>query len=228
MQVSWQELQQHYQSLSLRERVMIAVAVLVAIGVLWYVMLIGPMLSETQSSQHQLAKLQATLSSLQQQQQALVQKQQQDPLRELKDRIVQLNQHLAQVDGQLKTKLHGLIAPQQMAKVLESVLEQHHDLKLIKLQSLPATPLVMRDKSADVKNDQHAQPAKKTTEVYRHGLQLQFEGSYLATLAYLKSLQALPWEFYWDEVRLEVENYPNAKVTIVVHTLSLTEGWIGV
>ena len=64
--------------------------------------------------------------------------------------------------------------------------------------------------------------------MYRHGLQLELEGSYLATLAYLKALQALPWEFYWDEVRLQVDKYPTAKITIVVHTLSLTEGWIGV
>jgi MSHA biogenesis protein MshJ len=226
MQARWQELNQRYLALSLRERALVGLSLLVAVAVVWSMLLINPLLATTNSTQSQLATIQNSLRALHLQQQALILKQQQDPLRELKDRVAQLSQHIVQVDAQLKDKLHGLIAPQQMAKVLESVLQQHHDLKLLKLQSLPATPLVMKPKPA--KNEQVEKPAKKTAEVYRHGLQLEFEGSYLATLAYLKALQALPWEFYWDEVHLQVDKYPQAKVTIVVHTLSMTEGWIGV
>jgi MSHA biogenesis protein MshJ len=222
----WQQVNQYYLALSLRERSMVGVALAVAISVLWYMLLIDPMHLTGQASESELTKLQTTLRSLRLQQQALQLKQQQDPLRELKARVAQLNQHLLQADAQLHKKLHGLIAPQQMAKVLQSVLRQQRNLKLIKLQSLPAAPLVTRN--ADEKKSQLQTSTHKTTEVYRHGLQLEFEGSYLATLAYLKSLQTLPWEFYWDAVRLEVTKYPQARVTIVVHTLSLTEGWIGV
>ena len=226
MHARWQQLNQRFAALSLRERVLVSLSLLVAIVVIWYMLLIAPMLAGSNAAQTQRATIEKSLRTLQQQQQALILKQQQDPLRELKDRVAQLNQHIVQVDAQLKSKLHGLIAPQQMAKLLESVLQQHHDLKLLKLQSLPAVPLVTTTRSAD--KDQKDKPVRKTAEVFRHGLQLEFEGSYLATLAYLKSLQALPWEFYWDEVQLQVDKYPQAKVTIVVHTLSMTEGWIGV
>ena len=226
MQARWQQLNKRYFALSLRERALVAISLLVAIGVIWNLLLITPMLTANDTTQTQLAAIQTSVKTLQQQQQSLLLKQQQDPLRELKDRLRQVNQHLDTVNAQLKDKLHGLIAPQQMAKVLESVLQQHHELKLVKLQSLPAAPLVTETRPTS--KDQNEQAKKKTAEVYRHGLQLEFEGSYLATLAYLKALQALPWEFYWDEVRLQVDKYPMAKVTIVVHTLSLTEGWIGV
>ena len=226
MRTYWLQVNKKYQALSLRERALVSLSLLIAIVVIWYMLLIDPMLTTTKTAQSQLVTIQTSLKSLQQQQQALGLKQQQDPLRELKDRVAQVNQHIASIDAQLKGKMHGLIAPQQMAKVLESVLKQHRDLKLVKLQSLPATPLVA-EVSSD-KKEQKDKQAKKSPEVFRHGLQLEFAGSYLATLGYLKSLQALPWEFYWDEVRLQVEKYPNAKVTIVVHTLSLTEGWIGV
>ena len=226
MQARWQQLNQWYLGLSLRERVLVGLSLIVGLAVIWYVLLISPMLASSQDARTRLTKLQTSLRTLEQQHQSLMLKQQQDPLRALKDRVAQLNQHLVRVDTQLKDKLHGLIAPQQMAKVLESVLQHHHELKLLKLQSLPATPLVTRD--APTQKGQAQQKKTKTTEVYRHGLQLEFEGSYLATLAYLKALQALPWDFYWDAVRLEVKKYPQAKVTIVVHTLSLTEGWIGV
>lgn len=226
MHARWQQLSQRFAALSLRERALVSLSLLVAIVVIWYMLLVGPMLATSNAAQTQRVTIETSLRTLQQQQQALILKQQQDPLRELKDRVAQLNQHLAQADAQLKGKLHGLIAPQQMAKMLESVLQQHHDLKLLKLQSLPATPLVTRAKSSD--KGKIDKPVRKTAEVFRHGLQLEFEGSYLATLAYLKSLQALPWEFYWDEVQLQVDKYPQAKVTIIVHTLSMTEGWIGV
>jgi len=222
----WQILNAHYLALSRRERVMVGLACALAITVSWYMVLIDPMRVAEQANKSELTKLQTTVQSLHQQQLALQLKLRQDPLRELKARVAQLNQHIQQVDGQLHSKLHGLIAPQQMAKVLQSVLEQQRNIKLIKLQSLPATPLVIR--RAEEKPGQVQKSMHKTINVYRHGLQLEFEGSYLATLAYLKSLQTLPWEFYWDAVRLEVATYPKARVTIVVHTLSLTEGWIGV
>ena len=226
MQAHWQRMNTWYSAMSLRERVLVGLSILIGVAVIWYVLLISPMLSTSHETRSQLGKLQDSLQALQQQQQALMQKQQQDPLRELKERVAQLNLQLAQADAQLKDKLHGLIVPQQMAKVLESVLQQHHDLALLKVQSLPATPLVpRRTESKDAEQDK---AKRHGAEVYRHGLQLEFEGSYLATLAYLKALQTLPWGFYWDEVRLQVEKYPQAKVTIVVHTLSLTEGWIGV
>ncbi|MBI1423966.1 MAG: hypothetical protein GC149_10910 [Gammaproteobacteria bacterium] len=227
MTLRWKQFHQQYEALSLRERILVSASILIAIVVLWYILLFSPMYASHSDTQTQFAKLQTSIKTLQQQQQTLQQRQQQDPLRELKERIAQLNKHITDTDERLKDKLHGLIPPQQMAKVLESVLQQHHELTLIKLQSLPATPLITRAAASD-KTEAKTPVQGKSSEVYRHGLQLEFEGSYLATLAYLKALQTLPWEFYWDEVRLDVEKYPRAKVTITVHTLSLTEGWIGV
>ena len=228
MLAQWNKLVQRFTALSLRERLLVGVSLLVAITVIWFMLLIDPMLNASKSAQAELSTVKKTGASLQQQLQALKLKQQDDPLRELKDRIAQLNQHIVQVDTQLNEKLHGLIAPKQMAKVLESVLQQHRELKLVKLQSLPAKPLVTETKPVTETRPATEASQEKRAQVYRHGLQLEFEGSYLATLAYLKALQTLPWEFYWDEVRLQVDKYPQAKVTIVVHTLSLTEGWIGV
>lgn len=228
MRAQWNQILQRYMALSLRERMLVSASLLVAIAVTWFMLLTDPMLNASTSAQAELNTVKKTGANLHQQLQALKLKEQDDPLRELKDRIAQLNQHIVKVDAQLNEKLHGLIAPKQMAKVLESVLQQHRELKLVKLQSLPAKPLVTETKPATDTKSAAEESQEKRAQVYRHGLQLEFEGSYLATLAYLKALQTLPWEFYWDEVRLQVDKYPQAKVTIVVHTLSLTEGWIGV
>lgn len=226
MHARWQQLAKLYHSLSLRERLLVAASVLVAVIVAWYMFVALPLLHASVEVQSQHRTLVVTVQKLSQQRNTLKLKLEQDPLHDLKQRVAQLNRQLVQNNKLLKQRLQGLIAPQQMADVLESVLKQHHDLKLLKVQSLPAEPLVPA--ASGNKSATDTPQVKQRIQVYRHGLELQLEGSYLATLAYLKALQSLQWDFYWDAVRLQVEKYPKAKVTIRVHTLSLTEGWIGV
>ena len=163
------------------------------------------------------------IAELNKQLQTLQRRKSEDPHKELKQRIAQLDEHIQQLDVELRDKFHGLIEPRQMANVLESVLQQHKDLVLVRVQSLEAVPLITQDDDENTKPDQVPH-----VEVYRHGMQVEFEGSYLATLEYLKTLEKLPWEFYWDAVQLEVEEYPKARIIITVHTLSLRDAWIGV
>ena len=115
-----------------------------------------------------------------------------------------------------------LIKPAQMAKVLEAVLTRQTDLKLYRVANLPTEDLLT------TKNAQGKSAKSTKAGVYKHGLQIEFRGSYLSTLAYLKALNDLPWDFYWDELALNVQEYPESHITITVHTLSLEEGWIGV
>lgn len=62
---------------------------------------------------------------------------------------------------------------------------------------------------------------------YRHGLEIEVEGSYAACLAYLNAIEALPWRLYWQVLELDVIDYPQNRIRIEVGTLSLDEGWIG-
>ena len=104
--------------------------------------------------------------------------------------------------------------------MLEAVLTQKTDLKLIRIQNIPTQPL-LQDENIEAGDIADA-------GVYRHGMQIEFSGSYLSTLEYLKALEALPWDFYWEGLSLEVEKYPQSRVIITMHTLSFKEGWIGV
>ena len=46
-------------------------------------------------------------------------------------------------------------------------------------------------------------------------------------LAYLRQLEQLPRSMVWEDVAIETVRYPETIVRLQVHTLSLTEGWIG-
>lgn len=64
-------------------------------------------------------------------------------------------------------------------------------------------------------------------QVYRHGLVLQFRGSYFNTLQYLQYLESLSGSFYWDRLDFQVDDWPTASVTLELHTLSSEEGFVG-
>jgi len=226
------ELKEKYEDLSLREQVMLVATFVVAIAFIWFQFISEPMYLKTKQVSTELDKQLLVVEKLSKQHDSLLARRASDPHRDLKDRIVLIEQDLVKVNQQLADKFHGLIEPKQMAQVLESILKQHKDLKLLSVRSLASEQLIQPEELSDLEENvtERADGAQQNTrvEVFRHGLQIEFEGNYLATLNYLKTLEGLDWEFYWDAVQLKVTEYPKSTVVITVHTLSLRDSWIGV
>ena len=62
--------------------------------------------------------------------------------------------------------------------------------------------------------------------LYRHGVQLVLQGSYLEMIDYLEALEALPSQLFWGAAALDAEQYPQARLTLTLYTLSLDQKWI--
>ena len=214
------QLFEKFDALNERERLSVMLLSIVVIIIVFVELLISPLNQKYDVVDKQIVNLQTQTKQLENQVAALKSKKTRDPDFQDKQKIKLLNEQLSNLNVQLKEKMHGLIEPKQMAKVLEVVLAQNTDLKLQRVQSLGAEPL----------SSIMAKEGEKTESlgIYRHGLQIEFEGSYLSTLKYLKALDDLPWNFYWDVLELNVNKYPVSKIVITVHTLSFHEGWIGV
>jgi len=213
----WQE---KFQALSLRERGLVVGMLGVALVIAWMELLWSAQGAGIEQQRSELLSRNAQAQANRTQLDALRAAAGRDPDRQAKQQRTRLQQQLARLDASLKEKMQGLIAPAQMARVVEAVLTRQTDLRLQRIRNLPTRPLIPL---ADNESREDADAG-----VYRHGLQIEFSGSYLGTLEYLKALQALPWDFYWDELQLEVQQYPRSHIVITVHTLSLREGWIGV
>ncbi|MCW8900472.1 MAG: type II secretion system protein M [Gammaproteobacteria bacterium] len=220
MKSQWQALFEKYDALNERERIMIMLLTFVAIIIIFVELLISPLNQKYDVIDKQIVSLQTQSKQLESQIALLNSKKTRDPDFQEKQKIKLLNEQIANINVSLKEKMHGLIEPKQMAKVLELVLAQNTDLKLQRVQSMGAVPL----------SPLKAKEGETATElgIYQHGMQIEFKGSYLSTLSYLKSLSKLPWNFYWDVLELNVEKYPVSTIVITVHTLSFHEGWIGV
>ena len=220
MKAQLQLLIEKFDALNERERLAVMLLSVVAIVIVFLELILSPLNQQYDIADKQIISLQTQTKQLETQIAKLKAKKNRDPDIQDKQKIKLLSEQISNLDIRLKEKMHGLIEPKQMAKVLEVVLAQNTDLKLQRVQSLGAKPLT----PLKAKESEAAEPLG----IYQHGMQIEFKGSYLSTLKYLKALDELPWDFYWDVLDLKVNKYPVSTIVITVHTLSFHEGWIGV
>jgi len=216
-----------------RERILISSLVTAFIINSWLLFAHDPLMLTDEKHNQQLAALSQKINSIEAQHKILSKAKLVDPNREIKQRLSLAESHINKLDKQLHIKMDGLIKPTQMAQILEQVLTQKTKLRFVRIQSMAVTPLTIapdnNDDNDNTKNSlDAANNAPTELGVYKHGIEMEFNGSYLETLSYLKQLQQLPWHFYWDDVLFDVISYPQSRIIIRVHTLSLREGWIGV
>ena len=69
-------------------------------------------------------------------------------------------------------------------------------------------------------------PAAQAPLLYRHGVQLVLQGSYLEMIDYLEALEAMPTQLFWGAAALDAAQYPQARLTLTLYTLSLDQKWI--
>lgn len=215
-----QSLFEKFDALKERERLSVMLLSVVAIIIVFIELIISPLNQKYDVIDKQIVSLTTQTQQLESQVTLLKSKRTRDPDFQEKQKVKLLDEQITNLNVRLKERMHGLIEPKQMAKVLEVVLAQNTDLKLQRVQSLGAEPL------SPIKTKEGEDP--QALGIYRHGLQIEFKGSYLSTLKYLKALDELPWNFYWDVLELNVDKYPVSTIVITVHTLSFHEGWIGV
>ncbi len=207
------ELLKRVDAMTARERLLIFITVLAVSGTVWHLAVMEPLLRQADAARADIAatrdRIAAANQSLQDQ---VLQIAQLDTTNQT--RYALLEQRIAQLDAELAEYSDQLIDPAEMAFVLESVLKGQSALRLKRIRNLGAEALTADDENEAV-------------ILYRHGLEIEVEGSYLDCLAYLEEIEALPWRFYWQFLELDVIDYPRNRIRIEVSTLSLDEEWIG-
>ena len=231
-------------ALSLRERVLLFLAVVAVLYVLWDQVLMAPLERERRAAQAAIEQATARIAALDAEAAAIVRRHREDPNAPLRARERELRAAIAEADGRLAELTVGLIAPREMARVLEAVLARDAGLRLVRLENRGRRPLLApavpgakgpaeQRRENDATGERAAKAAAETggegtlPRIWRHDVRLELEGGFLAALRYLKALERLERRFFWDGVVVQVERYPKARVRIDVHTLSLEEGWIG-
>ncbi len=209
-------------AMTLRERLIIFIALLGAIIYAWYALFMHPLTEKKGLLQNQISEKQLQINRVEKSIEALQQGKTLNPRARKQSRIASLKFDIEKLNAHIKSTTGGMIDPTQMTKVLQRILTQKTNLSLVSLESLATKPLIDS-------GDKKRQPTENSTaQVYMHGVRLKFKGSYLDMLNYLKALERLPWRLFWGDINYDVKDYPEAYGTLDVYTLSLEEGWIGV
>ena len=96
-------------------------------------------------------------------------------------------------------------------------------MELISFQNKSAVPL-----RAEVEGAGLEDMGDVAGQVFEHGLVLEFQGDFFNTLKYLRFLEEISGSFFWDSVNFKQVSWPQAVVTLEIHTLSANSGFIGV
>jgi len=214
---SYYNLSSRFNAMTLRERAMVAAALLALIILAWDQFLMRPLGERKMQLSQEVEAIQRNLKTLAD---AIEGRAQGNPLSVAMEKKASLSQSLASVDAQLQAESAGLIPPERMLQALRDVLDRQRGLRLISMRNFPVTSLVA---AADADGQQ-----RTAAGPFVHSLELVIEGSYLDVLRYLDQVESLPWRFYWQMLELKTTDYPLNRVRIRLNTLSMEKELLGV
>lgn len=200
-------------ALSLRERMLVIVTAVVVIVAFWQMTLMEPIEQRAARSRVELDGLKKRISSAHANMQEQILQIAGEGGSE-RQRIASLQHRIDEINVTLGNYAAELIDPAEMAQVLEGILREQSQLTLLQIRNTTPEPLSDEDEL-------------DPTTFYRHGLEIEVEGSYAACLSYLTEIESLPWRLYWQILEIEVIDYPLNRIRLEVSTLSLDEEWIG-
>jgi len=207
----------NFNDLTLRERFLFALTVLVSIFVVWWYFYVEPMQLKTKSLVKENNRISSeiviTRRTVDDIRARIAQGVNQDKTRKL----AQLELALEAVEERLRLKTIELIDPEQMFQLMTRLVYKESKLKLLSL------------KRREVK--QAITPSKEQQDeagIYRHELEVKFSGRFLDILKYMQSLENLDWKLIWDEIEVVTDEYPRITVKVVISTLSTRREWVGV
>ncbi len=210
--LNFTEIEKSFNKMTLRERIIIFGAVLICVFSITYFWMLDPAMLKQAKAQKTLQLSYQQEDKLNSEIAEITLRLQKDPLQEINNQIAFSLQTLEALDKQLDEKLVKFIHAQKMPIALTKVLSKSPG---VKVESLTTLPVQAFNSSQGIAG---GEPVKNL--FYKHTLEIQLIGDYNAIYQYLLNLETLQEKFYWLSLSYQVTDYPLAKVTIQIYTLS--------
>jgi len=101
-----------------------------------------------------------------------------------------------------------IVPPTRIPYLLESMLRDLSNLKLVSLETLERAPF----NSSKESNDSSA--------LYKHRVRITFTGEYINMLRYLKRVEKLPFPIGWESLEYKITRFPQAQIVLTIYLLS--------
>lgn len=219
----WDRLNKRYTALSRRERVLVALAVVLGPLLIGNALLVAPQQARVKGLENGIATQSASASQLQVEVANLQQQLNIDPDAGRKAELAALNGEQARLDEQLRQVGSVLVRPEEMNGLLERLLARNAGLRLVSLKTLAPQSVLQ---PGDATKDAAGKPVERNFDLYRHGVEIRLEGSYGQLQSYLAQLEKLQQRLLWGQLNYRVVEYPKAEMTLTVYTLSPDKTWL--
>jgi len=238
MKQQWQQFALKFDALSVRERIMVfgASAALLIFMVVY--LFVDPLLTRRKALADTIAQRQQAVAAIDVEMAQRMAAHAGDPNQQDRIRLERIRQEVQQMRQSLQATQNGLVAPERIVPMLQQLLKQQANLRLVSLATLPSGAMGqgghVATKAAPSapaavpagQSPADAEPAKAPALLYRHGVEIVLRGNYLDMVNYMDAVEAMPAHVFWGKVNMQVEQYPNATLSLTLYTLSLDEKWI--
>jgi len=208
---------QNFNVLTLRERCLFVITVIVSISVVWWYFYVEPIQTKTQfliEENNRISRdVQITRNAISDIRNKIAAGVNQDKTQ----RLAQLELALEAVEERLRLKTIELIDPDKMFQLMTRLVYRESRLKLLSLKRREVKPALA---PSEEKQEEAA--------IYRHVLEVKFSGKFQDILKYVQTLENLDWKLIWDEIEIITDEYPLITVQVVISTLSTRKEWVGV
>lgn len=200
-------------AMTLRERLLIFIAVLVVLVAALNAAFIDPLLTRQAALVKRLDEQQARISALQAQMSAQRQAKS-EAAKAAARKAAQLAELRAKLDAlgeDLARRKVGLVPPERMNAVVADMVRRNQGIQLVSLKSLPTTEITA---------------GAAGSGLYRHGTEITVSGGYQDLVAYLHDLERMPAKVSWGRLDLDASTYPRLTLTLVLNTLGTGKPWM--
>lgn len=215
-------------ALSLRERAIVFLSAAGMIVFLVFWTMLNPLYAQQGKLRAQLDQQRNNIGGIDAEITKTLQAYGADPDAADRQRLEALSAQAQAFGARLRAVQEGLVAPDKMVPLLETILRANGRLRLVSLTTLPAGEIDTG--GAPAAAAPAAKPGAPATKpaglLYRHGVEIGMRGSYLDMIDFMAALESMPAQLFWGKAELEVEEYPVARLTLSVYTLSLDKKWI--
>jgi MSHA biogenesis protein MshJ len=234
----WIKLSTKLDAMTLRERAMVFAAVVASVLFLLYTVSAEPLLNKQKLLRAQIKQQQNQISGIDNEISAMAQGFVVDPDAATREKLQAVQHEIDTTSAGLMAVQKGLVAPNKIAPLLDHLLRGHGKLKLMSMRTLPVTGLneaalpaqqaspAQQVPPAQAANAASAPPPKPRELLYRHGVEIVLQGSYLDMINYMDALESLPVQLFWGKAKLDAQQYPNSRLTLTLYTLSLDPKWM--
>ena len=202
--------------LSARERVIVVVT---AISILFFIydhLVLSPFLNDREMIQQKMKDLTSEVVVMQQSIEGIVARQAFDPNVKLRIIIDQKKDKVNKLDDFITTETTRLIDPEKMPRLLGHLLSRQSKLTVNNVKNTSADSIYFDEEET------------QDSGLYKHDLTLVLEGTYSQVQNYLKTVEEMAEQIYWDDMSFEIKEYPMGILRLGVHTLSTSKELIGV